>query len=162
MNLIAAVDKNWGIGYRGRLLVKIPLDQQWFQNTTKGRIIVAGRKTLETFPNGMPLPARKNIILTENENFQIKGAQITHSVQETMELLNNYKSEDIYIVGGESIYKQFLPYCNVAYITRIDYVYEAEAYFPNLEAMPEWRLTADSEEQTYFNLEYTFQKFERR
>ncbi len=162
MNLIAAVDKNWGIGYRGRLLVKIPLDQQWFQNTTKGRIIVAGRKTLETFPNGMPLPARKNIILTENENFQIKGAQITHSVQETMELLNNYKSEDIYIVGGESIYKQFLPYCNVAYITRIDYVYEADAYFPNLEAMPEWRLTADSEEQTYFNLEYTFQKFERR
>lgn len=162
MNLIAAVDKNWGIGYRGRLLVKIPLDQQWFQNTTKGRIIVAGRKTLETFPNGMPLPARKNIILTENENFQIKGAQITHSVQETMELLNNYKSEDIYIVGGESIYKQFLPYCHVAYITRIDYVYEADAYFPNLEAMPEWRLTADSEEQTYFNLEYTFQKFERR
>lgn len=162
MNLIAAVDKNWGIGYRGRLLVKIPLDQQWFQNTTKGRIIVAGRKTLETFPNGMPLPARKNIILTENENFQIKGAQITHSVQETLELLNNYKSEDIYIVGGESIYKQFLPYCNVAYITRIDYVYEADAYFPNLEAMPEWRLTADSEEQTYFNLEYTFQKFERR
>lgn len=161
MNAIAAVDRNWGIGYRGRLLVRIPLDQQWFQNTTKGRVIVAGRKTLETFPNGMPLPARKNIILSENPDFQVKGAQVTHSLEETLQLLKNYKSEDIYIVGGESIYRQFLPYCDVAHITRIDYMYEADTYFPNLEEMLEWKLTGESEEQTYFDLEYTFQRFER-
>lgn len=159
MNLIAAVDKNWGIGYQGRLLVKIPLDQQWFQKTTKGKVIVLGRKTLETFPNGLPLPARKNIILSENPDFQVKGAVVAHSLDEALELLGEYKSEDIYIVGGESIYRQFLPYCDVAHITKIDYEYAADAYFPNLEELPEWKLEADSEEQTYFDLEYTFQKF---
>lgn len=159
MNLIAAVDKNWGIGYQGRLLVRIPLDQQWFQKNTKGKVIVLGRKTLETFPNGMPLPSRKNIIMTRNPDFQVKGAVVTHSLEETLELLKEYNSEDIYIVGGESIYRQFLPYCDVAHITRIDYEYAADSYFPNLEELPEWKLEADSEEQTYFDLEYTFQKF---
>ena len=162
MNLIAAVDKNWKIGYKGRLLVKIPLDQQWFQKTTKGKIIVLGRKTLETFPNGLPLPSRKNIILSRNPDFQVKGAEVTHSIEETLELLGQYKSEDIYIAGGESIYRQFLPYCDVAHITRIDYEYQADACFPNLEELPDWKFTADSEEQTYFDLEYTFQKFERK
>lgn len=159
MNMIAAVDKNWAIGYRGNLLVRIPADQKWFQTVTMGKVIVAGRKTLETFPNGMPLLGRRNIILSENRGLQIRGAQVAHSLDETMELLKPFKSEDIFIVGGESIYRQFLPYCSVAHITRIDYAYEADAYFPNLELLPEWRLTADSEEQTYFDLEYTFQRF---
>lgn len=162
MNLIAAVDKNWAIGYKGKLLVKIPLDQKWFQDATKGKIIVLGRKTLETFPNGLPLPSRKNIILTENKTLEVKGAEVTHSVEETLELLKEYRSEDVFIVGGESIYRQFLPYCDVAHITKIDYEYVADTYFPNLEEMPEWDIVADSEEQTYFDLEYTFQKYERR
>lgn len=162
MNLIAAVDKNWGIGYKGKLLVRIPSDQQWFQKATKGRVIVLGRKTLETFPNGLPLPARRNIILSRNPGFQVKGAEVTHSVEETLRLLKQYKSEDIYIAGGESIYRQFLPYCDVAHITRIDYEYQADACFPNLEELPDWELAADSEEQTYFDLEYTFQRFERK
>lgn len=159
MNLMAAVDKHWAIGYQGRLLVRIPLDQQWFQKMTKGKVIVLGRKTLETFPNGLPLPSRKNIILSRNPDFQVKGAVVAHSLEETLELLREYHSEDIYIVGGESIYRQFLPYCDVAHITKIDYEYVADAYFPNLEELPEWRLEEDSDEQTYFNLEYTFQKF---
>lgn len=162
MNLIAAVDSNWAIGHKGKLLVKIPLDQKWFQEATKGKVIVLGRKTLETFPNGLPLPARKNVILTHNTEFTVKGAQVTHSVEETMALLSGYRSEDIYIVGGESIYRQFLPYCDVAHITKIDYEYVADAFFPNLDELPEWKLVADSDEQTYFDLEYTFQKYERR
>ena len=162
MNMIAAVDKNWGIGYKGRLLVRIPADQQWFQSITKGKVVVIGRRTLATFPNGLPLPARKNIILSGNPDFRVKGGETAHSVEEALSLLSPYKSEDIYIAGGESIYRQFLLYCDVAHITRIEYAYEADAYFPRLDRMPGWELTGDSEEQTYFSLEYTFQRFERK
>ena len=162
MNLIAAADRNWAIGYRGGLLVRIPLDQKWFQDVTKGKVIVLGRKTLATFPNGLPLPGRKNIILTKNPAFEMKQAQVAHSMEETLGLLAGYRSEDIFIAGGESIYRQFLPYCDVAHITRIDYEYMADAYLPKLDRLEEWELVADSEEQTYFDLEYTFQKYERR
>ncbi len=162
MNLIAAVDKNWGIGFQNRLLVRIPADQQWFYQITKGKTIVVGRRTLETFPNGLPLPSRRNIILSRDLNFQIKGAQIAHNVEEALALLAVYQSEDIYIAGGESVYQQFLPYCDVAHITKIEYAYEADAYFPRLDQMPEWELTGDSEEQTYFSLEYSFLRFERK
>ncbi len=162
MNVIAAVDRNWGIGFQNRLLVRIPADQQWFYQTTKGKVIVVGRKTLETFPNGLPLPSRRNIILSKDPKFCVKGAQIAHSVEETLELLAAYRSEDVFVVGGESIYQQFLPYCDVAHITKIAYTYEADAYFPRLDQMTEWELTGDSEEQTYFSLEYSFQRFERK
>ena len=78
-----------------------------------------------------------------------------------MEELKKYRSEDIYIIGGESIYEQLLPYCDVCHITKIDKSYEADRYFPNLDKMPEWEITQDSEEQTYFDLEYLFLKYER-
>lgn len=162
MNVIAAVDSNWGIGYKGKLLVRIPLDQKWFQTVTKDKVIVVGRKTLATFPNGLPLPSRKNIILSENPNFFIKGAEVAHNMEEAFGFLKGWDREDIYIAGGESIYKQFLPYCKVAHITRIHYSYEADTWFPNLDIRKEWELTEESEEQTYFDLEYTFQKFERK
>lgn len=162
MNVIAAVDSNWGIGYKGKLLVRIPLDQKWFQTVTKDKVIVVGRKTLATFPNGLPLPSRKNIILSENPNFFIKGAEVAHNMEEVFGFLKGWNREDIYIAGGESIYKQFLPYCKVAHITRIHYSYEADTWFPNLDIRKEWELTEESEEQTYFDLEYTFQKFERK
>ncbi len=162
MNVIAAVDSNWGIGYKGKLLVQIPLDQKWFQTVTKDKVIVVGRKTLATFPNGLPLPSRKNIILSETPNFFIKGAEVAHNMEEAFGFLKEWNKEDIYIAGGESIYKQFLPYCKVAHITRIHYSYEADTWFPNLDIRKEWELTEESEEQTYFDLEYTFQKFERK
>lgn len=162
MNIIAAVDSNWGIGYKGKLLVRIPLDQKWFQTITKDKVIVVGRKTLATFPNGLPLASRTNIILSKNPEFFVKGAEVVHSVEEALHLLKNWNSEDIYIAGGESIYKQFLPYCRVAHITRIYYSYEADTWFPNLEAIEGWELTEESEEQTYFDLEYIFQKFEHK
>ncbi len=162
MNVIAAVDRNWGIGFQNRLLVRIPADQQWFYQTTKGKVIVVGRKTLETFPNGLPLPSRRNVVLSRDPAFRVKGAQIVHSVEEALEFLTPYPSKEIFIAGGESIYRQFLSYCDVAHITKIDFAYEADAHFPRLDQMPEWEITGDSEEQTYFSLEYSFQRFERK
>ena len=162
MNLIAAVDNNWAIGNRGSLLVSIPNDQKMFRQMTMGKVIVYGRKTLDTFPQGQPLTGRTNIILSRNPDYQVRGAQVVHSLEELLQELENYESEDIYIVGGESIYRQMLPYCDTAHITRIDYEYQADAYFPNLDEEPEWQMTADSDEQTYFDLEYVFRKYERK
>lgn len=161
MNLIAAVDQNWAIGNKNQLLVKIPADQKFFRETTTGKVVVMGRKTLESFPNGLPLKNRTNIVLTRDKNYQVKDAIVLHSLEELKEELKKYPSEDIYVIGGETIYRQLLDDCDVAHITKIEFSYDADAYFPNLDELPEWKITADSEEQTYFDLEYFFYKYER-
>lgn len=161
MNLIVAVDKNWGIGKGNKLLVSIPSDMKFFRETTFGKVVVMGRKTLESFPNGLPLKNRTNIVLTKRPDYQVKDAIVLHTVEEVLKELKKYESDDIYIIGGESIYRQFLPYCNTAHVTKINHAYEADVYFPDLDAMDEWEITADSEEQTYFDLEYVFLKYER-
>lgn len=162
MNLIVAVDKNWGIGYQNKLLVSIPEDMKFFRNETSGKIVVMGRKTLESFPNGLPLKNRTNIVLTKNQNYKVKGATVLHSVEDVLEELKKYPTEDVYVIGGDSIYREFLPYCDVAHVTRIDHAYEADTHFPNIEKMPEWVLTGESEEKTYFDLEFTFCRYERQ
>lgn len=162
MNIIVAADKNWGIGYQNKLLVSIPSDMKFFQETTTGKVVVMGRKTLESFPNGLPLAMRTNIVLTRKTDYQVKGALIFHSVEEVLEELKKYDSEDIYVIGGEEIYREFLPYCDVAHVTKIDHEYLADAFFPDLDQKRDWVITADSEEQTYFDLEYTFLRYERR
>lgn len=162
MNIIVAADRNWGIGKNNSLLVQIPRDQKMFREMTTGKVVVMGRKTLESLPQKQPLANRTNIVLSENPKFKIKGAIVVHSMDELMEELRKYDDDDIYIVGGESVYRQLLPYCNTAHVTKIDYTYEADAHFPNLDELQEWHITADSEEQTYFDLEYVFLKYERK
>lgn len=162
MKLIAAVDSNWAIGYKNQLLVRIPHDQKWFQSTTMGKVIVLGRKTLETFPNGVPLAGRTNIVLTTDKSLKVRGATVVHSIDELLTELKRYNSEDVYVVGGESVYNQLLDMCDTAYITKIDYVYEADRYFPNLDENKSWELREESDEQTYFDLEYTFRTYVRK
>lgn len=162
MNLIVAVDNNWAIGYQNKLLVSIPSDQKHFREETTGKVVVLGRKTLETFPQGQPLKNRTNIILSKNPKYTVKGAIVVHSKEELLEELKKYDDQDIYIIGGESIYKMMLPYCNVAHVTKIDYEYNADTYFPNLDKDPEWELTQDSDEQTYFDIAYEFLCYERK
>ena len=162
MNLIAAVDKNWAIGYQNKLLTSIPEDMKFFRQTTTGKVVVMGRKTLESFPGKKPLKNRTNIVLTKNPSYQAEGAIVVHSEDELREELKKYDSEDIFVIGGESIYRQLLDECDKAYITKIEYAYTADAYFPNLDEMPEWKITQDSEEQTYFDLEYYFVKYEKQ
>lgn len=162
MNLIAAVDKNWAIGLNNKLLVRIPEDQKFFRETTTGKVVVMGRKTLESFPNGQPLKNRTNIVLTTDRSYQVKGAVMVYSIDELFEKLKKYPSEDVYVIGGESIYRQLVDYCDVAHITKIEYAYEADSWFPNLDEMEEWEVVADSDEQTYFDLEYYFYKYEKK
>lgn len=162
MNLIAAVDKNWGIGLDNKLLVSIPDDMKFFRKTTTGKVVVMGRKTLESFPNGLPLKNRVNIVLTSDKGYKVRDAVIVHTMEELLEELKKYNSEDIYVIGGESIYRQMVDMCDVAHITKIDFAYQADAWFPNLDEKEEWEITADSEEQTYFDLEYYFLKYEKK
>ena len=161
MNLIVAVDENWAIGNKGDLLVRIPNDQKMFRMETTGKVVVLGRKTLDTFPQKQPLPNRTNIILSHNPKYTVKDAIVVHSMEELLEELRKYSSEDVYIIGGDSIYQQMLPYCNVAHVTWIEHTYEADSYFPNLDTDPEWKLTAESDELTYFDIAYYFRKYER-
>ena len=160
MNVIVAVDKNWAIGKDNKLLVSIPADMKFFRETTKGNVVVMGRKTLESFPQGQPLQKRVNIVISQNENYQVKGAVVVHSIEEAVDEAKKYEG-DVYVIGGESIYRAMLPYCQMALVTKIDHAYEADTYFPNLDEDPEWELTGETEEQTYFDLEYVFQKYER-
>lgn len=162
MNIIAAVDNNWAIGYQNSLLVRIPRDQQMFREMTEGKVIVIGRKTLESFPQKQPLKNRVNIVLSRDKGYTVKGAAVVHSIDALIEELRKYDDKDVYVAGGASVYEQLLPRCDTAYITKIDYTYQADAYFPQFDAMADWELVDESEEQTYFDLEYYFQKYERK
>ena len=162
MNIIVNVSKSWGIGKDGDLLFHIKGDMKFFKETTINNVVVMGRKTLESFPNGLPLKNRTNIVITGNRDYQVKGAVIVHSIEEALKEVEKYPAEDVYCIGGDSIYKQMLPYCDTAHVTKIDFAYEADAYFPNLDEDPDWEITAESEEQTYFDLEYAFVKYERK
>lgn len=162
MNVIAAVDANWAIGNKNRLLTSIPADMKFFREKTTGHVVVMGRKTLESFPNGLPLKNRINIVLTANRSYKAKDAVIVHTKEELLEELKKYDSKELYVIGGGSIYEMLLPYCDTAYITKIDHAYAADTYFPNLDQMDEWEMTDVSEEQTCFDLEYVFAKYERK
>ena len=173
MIAIACADKNWGIGNKGKLLASIPADMKFFRAATTGHTVVMGRKTLESLPGGRPLRDRRNIVLTRNQTFSCDGAEVVHSVEELLSLLSDHgayperdaglpESEDrVYVIGGGSIYRELLTHCREAYITRIDYSYEADTFFPDLDSDPEWKLLAEGEEETYYDLIYHFNKYER-
>ena len=166
MRAIVAVDSNWAIGNKGQLLVSIPSDHKMFRTQTKGGIVIYGRKTLETFPMAKPLDQRVNIIFSRNPAYEVKHAEMVHSVDELQEVLRtkyaDYDTDDIYVIGGESIYRQLLPLCDTAIVTRVEYEYEADAFFPDLDKDPEWELVEEGEEQTYFDVAFHFDRYERR
>lgn len=161
MNLYVTADANWAIGNNNNLLIQIPRSRKMFLEETRGKVLVMGRKALATLPQGLPLAGRTNIVLSRHKDLKIKGATVVNSMQALLEELKQYPREDIYIVGGESVFKQLLPYCNVAHVVKLDHAYTANKYFPNLDKALDWRLTADSEEFTYFDIAYEFLKYER-
>lgn len=161
MKAILSADRNWGIGYQNKLLVSIPSDMRFFREMTEGKVIVMGRKTLESFPNGLPLKKRVNVVLTHDRSYQVKDAVIVHDKEELLEELKKYQ-EDIFVVGGGSVYELLLPYCDTAYVTRIDMEYQADTFFPDLDQDPEWELTEESDEQTCFDIEFTFNVYRRK
>ena len=164
MNIIVAVDKKWGIGNKGKLLVSIPRDKKLFREETTGKVIIMGHNTLLSLPGSQPLAGRKNIVLSRDKSLSIKGATVLNSVDACIDYLrkNNIKDGDVFVIGGESVYNDFLPYCDVAHITYIDYEYEADRHFLNLDISNEWSLVLETEEETYFDIPYTFRLYKRK
>ena len=162
MKAILSADKNWGIGYQNRLLVSIPSDMKFFRQTTTGKVVVMGRKTLESFPQRNAFKEQNQHRSDRNKGYHVKDAVIVHSKEELLEELKKYDTDDVYVIGGESIYRMLLPYCSTVYVTKIDQAFQAGYVLPNLDEMDEWVMTEEGEEQTCFDLEFAFTKYERR
>ena len=160
MKLIAAVDNEWNIGNKGGLLFSLPDDMKFFRTTTMGKVVVMGRKTLESFPGSKPLKNRTNIVLSRNA-YDVENAEFASSVDELIGLLKKYNTDDVYVIGGAQIYSLLLPYCDTALITHVDTVAdEADTKFPKLSA-DEWAVENQSEIHENNGISFRFVTYRR-
>lgn len=160
MKLIAAVDNEWNIGNKGNLLFSLPDDMKFFRTTTSGKIVVMGRKNLESFPGSKPLKNRINIVLSRS-NHDVDGAEFVTGVDELLDRLKEYDSGDVYVIGGAQIYSLLLPYCDTALITHVDAVaIEADSKFPELKDN-EWTVTEQSDIHENNGIKFRFTTYKR-
>ncbi len=145
MNLIVAVDENWGIGYKGDLLARVSTDLKNFRKVTGGKTVVYGSNTLATFPGGKVLPGRTNIVLNWEPDYAPEGAIVVHSLEELFEELKKYDTEEVFVIGGASVYNQLLPHCTRAYVTKFLKAFESDVRIPNLDKAEGWIQTEAEE-----------------
>lgn len=161
MQMIAAVDRRWGIGHNGELLVRIPEDMRHFRRTTQGGVVVLGRRTLATFPGGRPLKDRENIVLSRDPALAVQGAAVCHSVEEALALVCRQEAAGrrVFLIGGATIYRQFAPYCAGAILTELDGEFPADCFFPDLAALG-WRRVEVLGRGSHEGLGYAFVRYE--
>ncbi len=156
---ILSADMNWGIGCGGRLLQRVPEDMKFFMRMTTGKVVVMGRETLESFPGRQPLKDRINIVLSRNGSFDDERLIVCRSLEELFAELKKYSSDDVFVIGGESVYRQLLPYCSEVYVTRFEKEFEADRHFPNMDNMPAWKLESESERHFYNDMGFKYLKY---
>ncbi len=161
MKAIVSVDLNWGIGCGGKLLQRIPEDMKFFKQMTLGKVVVMGRETFESLPKKEPLKDRVNIVLSRNESFINEKVTICRSLEELFDELNKYNSDDVFVIGGEAVYAELLPYCSEAYVTKFENIYEADKHFVNLEKESAWKLVSESEFREYNDIKFRYLKYEK-
>lgn len=150
MNLVVAVDSEWGIGKNGELLARVREDLQHFARLTTGKTVILGSNTLATFPGGRVLKDRRNIVLSRKPGYAPPDATVVRSLEELFTVLDGLKateglsSGDFFVIGGATVYRQLLPYCRKAYVTEFCRSFEKDVWFPDLDALPEWQLAAQS------------------
>ena len=159
MKSIVAVDLNWGIGYKGNLLLRIPEDMKFFKQMTLGKVVVMGRETFESLPGKEPLKDRINIVLSKSKSFINEKVTICRSLDELFHELKKFDSDDVFVIGGESIFSQLLQYCTEAYVTKIENTFIEDKYFYNLDKEDEWKLVSSSEPRTYKDIEFRFTRY---
>ena len=137
MELIVAVYDDWGIGKNGTQPVALSADRKFFRETTRGAMVIVGRKTIEDFPGQKPLPGRVNVALTRNKT-EIPGFTVCNSPEEAARLAET--AERAMVIGGGSIYQQMLPLCDTAYVTKVHCTPASDTWFPNLDEDPQWKL----------------------
>ncbi|NCB05840.1 MAG: dihydrofolate reductase, partial [Clostridia bacterium] len=157
MKAIVAVDEAWGIGKDGSLLFSIPEDMRFFRQTTAGHTVVMGRETLRSLPGGRPLPKRDNIVLSRDPSFSPEGVRVARSLGELAAMLGD--EQTVYVMGGESVYRQLLPYCEEALVTRVAASRPADRHFPALEEQPGWTLVGAEPVQSETGLSITFCRY---
>ncbi|MDD3169442.1 MAG: dihydrofolate reductase [Eubacteriales bacterium] len=162
MKTIVAVDNNWGIGKEGCLLVHLPGDLKYFKEKTAGKVVVMGRTTFESLPGKKALKDRVNIVLSRNPDFEPEGCIKCKSMGELFQTLENYDMEDVFIIGGEDIYRQFSPYCSGHLVTKINAVFDADKYLENLDLRSDLVLVSESEAQIENGVEYCFTEYKRK
>ncbi len=161
MKAIVVVDEKWNIGKDGGLLVHLSGDLKYFKQRTIGKTIVIGRKTLESFPGAKPLPGRPNLVLTRNPEYRPEGVQVFNSKEELMAHLGP-DTDDIFICGGENIYRQFLEDCDTFYVTKIYDSFPADRSFPNLDERDDMEVTWESEVQEEKGIRYQFFEYTKK
>lgn len=159
MELIVAVDKNWGIGKGNSLLCHIPGDLKHVKELTMGHALILGKKTLESLPSGNPLPGRTHIVLCFPDEVIDKDVIVVHSVDEALKEAAAFPHT--FVFGGESIYRAFLPYVSKAYITKIENAFDADRFFPNLDIDPAWHMTERGETMESGDIRYAYCVYER-
>ena len=160
MNFIVAVDNNWAIGKNNGLLYSIKKDMEYFKNITLGKIVVMGEATLKSFPGSKPLKNRTNIVLSNNPNFVCENSIVMNSIEMLFEQIKKYNGDDVFVIGGASIYNQLIPFCKYGYITMIDAEEPADKYITNIERLDNWKLIEKSKNYYENNLNFTFNKYE--
>lgn len=156
MKAIVCVDNNWGIGKGNQLLYHIPDDMKYFKEKTWGSTVVMGLNTLKSFPGGNPLKNRVNIVLCDDDSFYRDDIILVKSIDELNEVLTEYDTDNTFIIGGASVYRQLVPLCDTVYVTKVDGSKEADVFFPNLDEDERWICSEESEEMDYKDLKYKF------
>ena len=162
MKTIVCVDKKWGIGKNNDLLFKLKGDMQFFKENTMGKTVVMGKNTLLSFPNGKPLKNRTNIVLCDDDSLnEVEDIIVVRSIEEIIKAVENIDPNDVFVVGGASVYRQMLPYCSDALITKVEKDGEAQVFFPNLDNMEEWKLEFVSSSKEENGLTFRFCTYKR-
>lgn len=166
MNLVVAVDKNWAIGNKGDLLAHVRKDLKNFAKLTTGNVVILGSKTLSTFPGGRVLKNRTNVVLSTRPDFSPDGAIMARNIDELKEIVSKY--DNVFVIGGATIYRELLPLVDTCYVTKFDRSFEADAFFDNLDESPDWKMVyrsavnySDPETDDVKDLEYYFTKYRR-
>lgn len=157
MNLIVAVEKNWGIGKNGTMPWHISADLKYFKEKTLDKTVIMGRKTLLSFPNKKPLPKRDNIILSSNCEYTVDGANVINSISGIAPMQD---SDNTFIIGGGSIYRALLPFCRYAYVTKINADFECDTFFENLDKLDNWKMVNSTDMQTENGIDFCFTVYE--
>ena len=159
MELIVAVYEDWGIGADGTQPIALTADRKFFRQTTKGAMVIVGRRTVQDFPGQQPLPGRQNVVLTRKSG-DLPGFTVCQTVEEAVALAQT--AERAMVIGGGSVYKQMLPYCDIAYVTKVHAAPRSDTFFPNLDQSPEWELAEVLQDGEENGIAYQMCLYKRR
>lgn len=162
MNLIVAADSRWGIGKNGGLLADLPTDMKYFREHTRDKVVLMGRKTLESLPGKKGLPKRVNFVLTSNPDFEAERCTVVHSEDELWEAVSEYEPDDVFLIGGATLYNRFYKYCDRLYVTKIDADLGADTFIVDFDGDPDFEIMSESEPVTENGMTYRFVIYKKK